>query len=220
MNLIAPNSAEKLPHFVFPLAEDAEQRAQIKRNPSNLLKTTKYNFVTFLPATIMLQLAKVVNLFYLVNGIMQCFPAISTNNPMASLVPLAFVILLGVIKEAIVEAKRWQEDRAFNSTKAQQITIKDNQICRSVKRLDEIHVGDILEISDDEQLPADCVLLWAQDPKGKVYIQTAQLDGERALKPKFAPMQIQRSFETLFCAHKTPGWHFEVKTVLPNPNLY
>jgi phospholipid-translocating ATPase len=107
---------------------------------------------------------------------------------MASLVPLAFVILLGVIKEAIVEAKRWQEDRAFNSTKAQQITIKDNQICRLVKRLDEIHVGDILEISDDEQLPADCVLLWAQDPKGKVYIQTAQLDGERALKPKFAPM--------------------------------
>ena len=63
-----------------------------------------------------LQFAKIVNAFFLVNGILQAIPAIGTNSPFATLVPLTFVVILGIIKEAIVEVKRWKEDRIFNKT--------------------------------------------------------------------------------------------------------
>lgn len=84
-------------------------------NPSNRLKTTKYNIFTFLPITFFLQLTKVVNLFFLINGVLQCIPGISTNNPLTTMIPLSFVILLGILKEAVVEIKRFREDRAFNA---------------------------------------------------------------------------------------------------------
>ena len=41
-------------------------------------------------------------------------PAISTNNPLATIIPLAFIIVLGIIKELIVEIKRWNDDRIVN----------------------------------------------------------------------------------------------------------
>jgi len=116
----------------------------------------------------------VVNAFFLVNGILQSIPSISTNSPLATLVPLAFVVILGVIKEAVAEIKRWQEDRAFNSTQAREVKFdKEHQIIPISKRLDQIKVGDILEVVDGEQIPADCVILCASDPKGKAFIQTA-----------------------------------------------
>jgi hypothetical protein len=50
------------------------------------------------------------------NGIIQALPATGLNNPLATLIPLSFVILLGIIKELVVEIKRWKEDKKFNST--------------------------------------------------------------------------------------------------------
>jgi len=47
------------------------------------------------------------------------------------------------------------------------------KLCTKEKRLDRIYVGDILEIKEDDQVPADCVILWSSDAKGKAYIQTA-----------------------------------------------
>lgn len=89
------------------------------------------------------------------------------------MVPLAFVVLLGIIKEAIGEIVRWKEDRAFNSTQMPSILFELGKLCTKDKRLDRIYVGDILEIKEDDQVPADCVILWSSDAKGKAYIQTA-----------------------------------------------
>ena len=44
-------------------------------------------------------------------------PAISTNNPLATIIPLSFVIVVGIIKELVVEIKRWMDDRETNSIK-------------------------------------------------------------------------------------------------------
>lgn len=89
---------------------------------------------------------------------------------MATLVPLAFVVILGIIKEAIVEYRRYREDKKFNATPTRQVTFEAGKIKQTIKRLDEVHVGDILEFQDDEAIPADCIIIWAEDPKGKAYI--------------------------------------------------
>ena len=56
--------------------------------------------------------------------------------------------------------------------------------------LKDIKVGDILEVSDDQVLPADCILLKTCKPDGMAYVETSALDGERNLKPRYAPQQI------------------------------
>jgi len=72
--------------------------------------------ITFLPIQIFIQFTKIVNLFFLLNAILQCIPSISTNSPLSTIVPLAFVIILAILKDLIAEIIRWREDRAFNGS--------------------------------------------------------------------------------------------------------
>lgn len=46
--------------------------------PSNFIKTSKYNVITFLPKSLMLQFQKYANWYFLFTAILQCFPEIST----------------------------------------------------------------------------------------------------------------------------------------------
>ena len=64
-----------------------------------------------------IQFTRAVNVFYFFNAFLQMIPAISTNNPLATIIPLSFVIVVGIIKELVVEIKRWMDDRETNSIK-------------------------------------------------------------------------------------------------------
>ena len=70
--------------------------------------------MTFVPIALFLQFKKVVVCFYTFNTVMQSIPAISTNSPLASLVPVIFVILVGMGKEGYLEYKRMKEDKRIN----------------------------------------------------------------------------------------------------------
>ena len=67
---------------------------------------------------------------------------ISTNSPIASFAPLAFVVLLGTVKEAIAEYKRWKEDKICNST----LTRKWTDFGWFDTVLADLKVGDIIQI--------------------------------------------------------------------------
>ena len=75
--------------------------------PPNGRKSTRYNIVTFLPIVFLYQFTRVINCFYVFNAVLQSIPSISTNNPLATIIPLSFVISVGILKEAIVELQRW-----------------------------------------------------------------------------------------------------------------
>ena len=47
---------------------------------------------------------------------------------------------------------------------------------------EEIRVGDILRIKQEESFPCDLVLLSSSDNEGKCYLTTANLDGETNYK--------------------------------------
>jgi phospholipid-translocating ATPase/phospholipid-transporting ATPase len=115
-------------------------------------------------------MTRVVNVFYLVNTVLQFIPSISTNSPLASLIPVLFVIILGIVKEIIVECKRWRDDQRVNSTKVQRFKVMASSAANSntsnnfeglieTTTVDQIKVGDILYLKDDEGIPADCILL-------------------------------------------------------------
>jgi magnesium-transporting ATPase (P-type) len=52
--------------------------------------------------------------------------------------------------------------------------------------------ADLIRISKDEIIPADALLLLTAGSGGIAYVETASLDGEKNLKPKFAVAQLQR----------------------------
>ena len=70
--------------------------------------------LTFVPIALFLQFKKVVVCFYTFNTVMQSIPAVSTNSPLASLIPTVFIILLGMLKELYLEYKRWKDDKRIN----------------------------------------------------------------------------------------------------------
>ncbi|KAF9261613.1 phospholipid-transporting ATPase 1 [Marasmius fiardii PR-910] len=50
----------------------------------------------------------------------------------------------------------------------------------------KLEVGDIVLLADNEQVPADIVVLATSDPDGMCYLETKNLDGETNLKPRKA----------------------------------
>ena len=57
-----------------------------------------------------------MNAFYLLNAILQSIPEISVNKPIGSIIPLSGVIIAGIIKELIVEVRRWKHDKMVNES--------------------------------------------------------------------------------------------------------
>lgn len=49
-----------------------------------------------------------------------------------------------------------------------------------------LKVGDILEVRNNEQIPADLIILASALPQNSAYIETANIDGESNLKLKVA----------------------------------
>ena len=99
------------PNF-YREAVDKVQRTR----PTNKRKSTRYNWLSFCPIACGLQFKKVVNIFYLITGILNLFGKIRVNSPLAVLIPTALIMLLGVVKELIGELTRYKSDKQVNAT--------------------------------------------------------------------------------------------------------
>ena len=131
----------------------------------------------------MLQLKNVMHCFFLFNGFLQSIESISTNSPLASLVPVGWTMSMGIIFELIADIRRYNSDKKVNN---QQVDIlKEGET--SVKTTSsKLKVGNIIKMNNGQMVPADCIVLSTQDHLGQCYISTSNLDGERNLKPKIA----------------------------------
>lgn len=175
--------------------------------PSNAVSSTKYTIWSFLPLTILFQLTKFANLFYIVNAVLQSIPAVSTNNPLVTYVLLLYVVVLGILKEAFTEYGRMKQDSKENGKMATRVVYEDGAEQVVSVRRDQICVGDILRVKDGEEFPADCLILtkhYREDEDDdddreekdlQVFTKTVSLDGETNLKPKNL---IPRVHETIY----------------------
>jgi hypothetical protein len=68
--------------------------------PSNIIKTSKYNFVNFLPKSLFAQFHNAANIYFLLLAILISIPIISTLSPITSVAPVIFVLGTGMIREA------------------------------------------------------------------------------------------------------------------------
>ena len=79
-----------------------------------------------------------------------------------------------------------------------------------------VKVGDFVRIYNDDQIPADVVILSTSDPDGACYVETKNLDGETNLKVR----QALRSGQKVKHARDCERTEFYIESEPPHPNLY
>jgi phospholipid-transporting ATPase len=156
---------------------------------NNTVSTTKYTVFTFLPLNLLYQFSKIANLYFLFLTILQIIPEVSISDGIPTiLAPLAFIVLLSMVKDAFEDYKRYKSDREENEKQA--------FVWRTDKfvRIDwkDIRVGDLVKVSKDQFFPCDLIVIASSDfKKGQCFIETKNLDGETNLKSKNIPEDLR-----------------------------
>jgi phospholipid-transporting ATPase len=106
------------------------------------------------------------------------------------LLPLTVVVSINGLKDFLEDWKRKKSDDEENNRTCQVFDKLNNTFCQ--RKWEEIKLGDILKINENEYFPADLVLMNSSEPNGICYIETKNLDGETNLKFKQANGDIAR----------------------------
>ena len=171
----------------------------------NKVVTAKYNLLTFLPRFALEMFSRVAYMcallccacsaalppwmsliayhahrsYFLVQMALTWWPAVSPFDPWGSTIALAFVLAVSAVKALWEDAKRHRDDWAVN-VRPTRVMCGDGAFRQIPWR--SVRVGDLVMVRDDEELPADLLLLFSSLEAGVCYVQTTNLDGETNLK--------------------------------------
>ncbi|KAJ7581685.1 hypothetical protein C8J56DRAFT_895271 [Mycena floridula] len=255
------------PGICLKADEDGEPVVRYERNK---VRMTKYTILTFIPKNLFEQFKRVANLFFLLLVVLQLFSVFGAASGPIAVVPIAFILTVTAIKDAVedypratldeevntsaatklgqwrnvnqpTDPKNWEGDERCqeaarsrgwgsrdrimlskagdndnasistrdpkNSSVAQlsstDFGVKYNQSVPSQSSVGvvdwqkrsgtarwertlwkKLEVGDIVLLQDNDQVPANVVVLSTSDPDNLCYLETKNLDGETNLKPR------------------------------------
>ncbi|KAF0683566.1 Aste57867_24423 [Aphanomyces stellatus] len=182
---------------------------------NNHVHTSKYTLVTFFPKTLFEQFRRVANFYFLVISLLQLCTPYSPTNKYSTVGPLTLVLVATMVKEAVEDKARHDADRTVNHAQA---TVYDREanMWRQV-RWQTLQVGDVIHVADEQQFPADVVLLTSSSGDGQACVQTANLDGETDLKIRTCPDTRGMELEPVLFPQVYAG---EIVCEQPNRRLY
>mmetsp|Transcript_31469 Transcript_31469/g.76780 ORF Transcript_31469/g.76780 Transcript_31469/m.76780 type:complete len:1236 (-) Transcript_31469:171-3878(-) len=186
-----------LPCFGVYAGDVSDQRTVISNAPfgdgtgdlaehefvDNYVSTTRYTWWNFIFKNLYEQFQKAANFYFLVMAVITSIPGVSTIPVWATVTPLGFVLAVTAIKDGVDDYKRYKNDRELNHREVEVLTLEGGH--RPTK-WQNVQVGHIVRVQQDEVFPADLVILSSSVPNGECSIQTATLDGETNLKPRQA----------------------------------
>ncbi|XP_021296402.1 LOW QUALITY PROTEIN: phospholipid-transporting ATPase 1 [Herrania umbratica] len=176
----------------------------------NSIRTAKYSILTFLPRNLFEQFHRVAYIYFLVIAVLNQLPQLAVFGRGASIMPLAFVLLVTAVKDAYEDYRRHRSDRIENNRLASVLVNYQFQ----QKKWKNIQVAEIIKLHANETIPCDMVLLSTSDPTGVAYVQTINLDGESNLKTRYAK---QETLTKIPEQGKITGL---IKCEKPNRNIY
>ncbi|XP_021759697.1 phospholipid-transporting ATPase 1-like [Chenopodium quinoa] len=194
----------------FIYINDPERTNEKFEFAGNTIRTSKYSVITFLPRNLFEQFHRVAYIYFLIIAVLNQLPQLAVFGRGASVLPLAFVLIVSAIKDAFEDFRRHRSDRVENNRLA---SILVNGKFEH-KKWKHIQVGEVIKISSNETLPCDIVLLSTSDPTGVAYVQTINLDGESNLKTRYAKQETHSKNPE---KEKVGGL---IKCDKPNRNVY
>uniref|UniRef100_A0A1I7TTG5 Phospholipid-transporting ATPase n=1 Tax=Caenorhabditis tropicalis TaxID=1561998 RepID=A0A1I7TTG5_9PELO len=155
----------------------------------NQISTTKYTIWNFVPLNIWHQIStKYANLYFIFIAILNWVPFFDAYTRYVGLIPITFVLGTTLIKDGIEDYRRWKFDNQINE-KTCHVWDRDRGAFRKTEWR-YILVGDFVHISNDQDVPADVIMLRSSNESGTCYIETCNLDGETSLKQRMVPAKV------------------------------
>lgn len=161
--------------------------------PNNYISTAKYTLFTIIPKNLFEQFHRIANFWFLIVSILQLLPLqLSPTSSWATVAPLALVLLITMVKDAYLDYLRHKSDNEINN----RVTRLWNDEAQDFQPIfwKDLKVGNILYLEQDDQIPADCVLLYTSEKAGVCYIETSNLDGETNYKVKRSMVELANFF--------------------------
>ena len=193
---------------------------------NNKISTSKYTPLNCIPKIIIEQFSKTANVYFLIIAIFQTVKEISNSNGKpVILFPLFIVISVNGVKNFYEDWKRRKSDEEENS---KQCCILNHSTGKfEIKTWESIAIGDVIKISNNEFIPADCVIVSSSEQNGVCYIETKSIDGETNLKYKKANTNINayyvnsNSNSNITDEERLMKFNgCKIKTQLPNEHIY
>ncbi|KAL0220520.1 hypothetical protein RCL1_000374 [Eukaryota sp. TZLM3-RCL] len=182
-------------------------RTQNLRYGSNRVRHTKYTPFTFIFRFLFEQFSRFMNLYFLVLATLQLNPTLTPVNPITTWLPLLLTLGIAGVKEIIDDVSRWKQDRKTNNRKY----FVSNGTTFSLIPSKEIRVGDVIQIRENEEFPADIVVLKSSGKGPKCHVNTSNIDGESDLKPKSVVFPTSSLSDPELA-------RFNGQLTIPNPN--
>ncbi|KAG5922662.1 hypothetical protein E4U53_003684, partial [Claviceps sorghi] len=83
---------------------------------SNFIRSSRYTVYDFVPKQLLFQFSKLGNFYFLVMGILQMTPGLSTVGRWTTIVPLSFFVAFSMAKEGYDDYRRFQLDKSENQS--------------------------------------------------------------------------------------------------------
>eukprot|EP00427_Karlodinium_veneficum_P008540 CAMPEP_0169077318 /NCGR_PEP_ID=MMETSP1015-20121227/8815_1 /TAXON_ID=342587 /ORGANISM="Karlodinium micrum, Strain CCMP2283" /LENGTH=2681 /DNA_ID=CAMNT_0009136835 /DNA_START=25 /DNA_END=8073 /DNA_ORIENTATION=- len=169
-------------------ADGENERQQFK---SNYVSTTKYELWNIVPKNLLEQFQRAANFWFLTVSIFQMLPLeLSPTSQYATILPLCGVLFVTFCKDAWEDQLRRRDDKRVNNQRCS--VVEGTSRSPHTRQIRWKDVTVYIQLERDAPVPADMVLLSSSNEDGVAYVDTAQLDGETTLKPKFALEETMR----------------------------
>ncbi|KAG0489407.1 hypothetical protein HPP92_008218 [Vanilla planifolia] len=129
------------------------------------------------------QFSRFMNQYFLLIACLQLWSLITPVNPASTWGPLIFIFAVSATKEAWDDYNRYLSDKKANERK---VWVVKEGIRKQIEAQD-IRVGNIVWLRENDEVPCDLVLIGTSDPQGICFLETAALDGETDLKTRMIP---------------------------------
>ncbi|KAL4118062.1 hypothetical protein PRIC2_010389 [Phytophthora ramorum] len=195
---------------------------------TNTVRSSKYTALNFLPKSLFEQFRRVANFYFLIISLLQLCTDLSPTNEYSTIGPLMLVLTATMIKEGLEDRGRHQQDWIVNHGKTEALngTLEGKKKEVAEARLGDfqtifwknLRVGHVVKLRDQEQVPADIVLLFSSQENGEAMCETSSLDGESNLKVRHCIKWNQITPQTPRDFADTV--HGEIRCEAPNKRLY
>lgn len=148
---------------------------------TNQVCTSRYNLITWLPKSLILQFRRAANIYFLVICVLT-LQSFSSKRWDGTIGTFSVVLILTCLKEAWEDYFRHKQDKAVNSRKTEVLNWTNGDFLPTEARY--LRVGDLVRVVDKDPFPADLVQLCSAADHGVSFIDTMNLDGESNLKPR------------------------------------
>uniref|UniRef100_A0A7S0TB62 Phospholipid-transporting ATPase n=1 Tax=Chrysocystis fragilis TaxID=1411660 RepID=A0A7S0TB62_9STRA len=154
----------------------------------NTVTSSKYTLVSFFPVALFGQFRRFANLYFLLGGLLMFFGEqtnyfLSPYQSSTTLGPLAVVICISLLQEALTDLARHRADAEVNMRDTDVLNPEPKTVPQKTLR-----TGQIVRVENGEMIPADLVILATSTEANTCYIDTASIDGETSLKIRRAPL--------------------------------